>query len=70
VVIAAAESLTFTDLGLLRDDDLPNPSGAVILPRSLITRLPTGSLQQDVAFTGRSPWRAPCSPPTPATAPR
>jgi hypothetical protein len=59
VVIAAAQSLTFTDLGLLRDDDLPSPSGVVILPRPLITRLPTGSLQQDAAFTWRSPWRLP-----------
>ena len=59
VVIAAAQSLTFTDLGLLRDDDLPSPSGAVILPRPLLTRLPTGSLHQDIAFTWRSPWRLP-----------
>ena len=59
VVIAAAQSLTFTDLGLLRDDDLPSPSGAVILPRPLLTRLPTGSLQQDFAFSWRSPWRLP-----------
>ena len=59
VVIAAAQSLTFTDLSLLRDDDLPSPSGAVILPRPLLTRLPTGSLQQDIAFTWRSPWRLP-----------
>jgi hypothetical protein len=44
-------------LGLLREDDLPSPSGLVILPRPLITRLPTGSLQQDIAFTWRSPWR-------------
>jgi hypothetical protein len=43
VVIAAAQSLTFTDLGLLRDDDLPSPSGTVILPRPLITRLPTAA---------------------------
>ena len=59
VVIAAAQSLTFTDPGQLRDDDLPTPSGAVILPRPLITRLPAGSLQQDFAFTWRSPCRLP-----------
>lgn len=59
VVIAAAQSLTLTDLGLLRDDDLPSPAGAVILPRPLLTRLPTGSLHQDIAFTWRSPWRVP-----------
>ncbi|MFY9773198.1 MAG: hypothetical protein WAK28_01350, partial [Trebonia sp.] len=44
---------------LLRHDDLPSPSGAVILLRPLIARLPTGSLQQDIAFTWRSPWRQP-----------
>jgi hypothetical protein len=59
VVIAAAQTLTFADLGLLREDDLPSPCGVVILPRPLITRLPTGSLQKDVAFTWRSPWRIP-----------
>lgn len=37
----------------------PSPSGPVILPQPLITRLPTGSLQQDIAFTWRSPWRLP-----------
>jgi len=59
VVIAAAQSLTFADLGLLREDDLPSPCGVVILPRPLITRLPTGSLQQDIAFSWRSPGRVP-----------
>jgi hypothetical protein len=74
VVIVAAQSLTFTDLGLLRDDDLPSPSGAVILPRPLLTRLPTGSRQQDTAFTWRSPWRLPLpggtEPPEPGPGPR
>lgn len=59
VVIAAAQSLTFADLSLLREDDLPGPTGIVVLPRPLITRLPTGSLRQDIAFTWRSPWRVP-----------
>jgi hypothetical protein len=59
VVIAAAQSLTFADLGLLREDDLPSLSGVVILPRPLITRLPTGRLHEDIAFTWRSPWRIP-----------
>jgi hypothetical protein len=40
VVIAAAQSLTFADLGLLREDDLPSPSGVVVLPRPLVTPLP------------------------------
>lgn len=59
VVIAAAQSLTFADLGLLREDDLPSLSGTVVLPRPLITRLPTGRLHEDIAFTWRSPWRIP-----------
>jgi len=37
--VAAAQSLTFADLALLREDDLPSPSGSVILPRPLIISL-------------------------------
>jgi hypothetical protein len=37
VVIAAAQSPTFAHLALLREDDLPSPYGAVILPRPLVT---------------------------------
>jgi hypothetical protein len=59
VVTAAAQSLTFADLALLREDDLPSPSGAVVLPRPLITRHPSGSLHQDIAFTWRSPSQVP-----------
>src|SRR5260370_22442172 len=59
VVTAAAQSLTFADLALLREDDLPSPSGVVVLPRPLITRHPSGSLHQDIAFTWRSPSQLP-----------
>jgi len=59
VVIAAAQSLTFADLALLREDDLPSPFGSVILPRPLITRYPSGSLLQETAFTWRSPSQVP-----------
>ena len=59
VVIAAAQSLTFADLALLREDDLPSPSGAVVLPRPLVTRHPSGSLLREIAFTWRSPFRVP-----------
>jgi hypothetical protein len=59
VVIAAAQSLTFADLGLLREDDLPSPSGAVVLPRPLATRHPSGSLLREIAFTWRSPSQVP-----------
>ena len=43
VVIAAAQTLTLGDLGLLADDDRPGSCGVVILPRPLVTRLPTGA---------------------------
>jgi hypothetical protein len=59
VVIAAAQSLTFADLALLRQDDLPSPFGAVVLPRPLITRQPSGSLYRDIAPTWRSPSQVP-----------
>jgi len=59
VVIAAAQTLDFTDLGLLTEDDLPSPAGVVVLPRPLVTRLPTGTLQHNLAFTWRSPWQIP-----------
>ena len=59
VVIAAAQSLTFADLALLREDDLPSPSGAVVLPRPLVTRHPSGSLLREIAFTWRSPSQVP-----------
>ena len=59
VVIAAAQSLTFADLALLREDDLLSPSGSVILPRPLITRHPSGTLLQETAFTWRSPSQVP-----------
>jgi hypothetical protein len=59
VVIAAAQSLTLADLALLREDDLPSPSGVVVLPRPLITRHQSGSLYRDIAFTWRSPSQVP-----------
>jgi hypothetical protein len=59
VVIAAAQPLTFADLALLQENDLPSPSGVVILPRPIITRNPTGSWHQDIAFTWQSPSQVP-----------
>jgi hypothetical protein len=59
VVVAAAQSLTFEDLCLLTEDDLPSASGLVILPRPLMTRLPAGGLVKNVAFAWRSPWQMP-----------
>ena len=61
VVIAAAQSLTLADLALLREDDLPSRSGAVVLPRPMITRQPSGSVTRQIGFT----WRSPASQPLP-----
>ncbi len=59
MVVAAAQTLTFDDLYLLREDDLPSPSGLVIFPRPLLIRTPTGSLERNIAFAWQSPWQIP-----------
>jgi hypothetical protein len=59
VVLAAAQTLTYDDLSLLRADDLPTPSGAVILPRPVVIRLPAGGVQEHIAYTWKSPARIP-----------
>ena len=56
VVIAAAQSLTSADLGLLRDDDLPGLSGVVILPARSSSGSQAGGLYRHIGFTWRSPW--------------
>ena len=59
VVAAAAQTLSYADLSLLRDDDLPGPAGLVVLPQPLRTRRPTGSIEETRAFTWRLPWHLP-----------
>lgn len=59
VVAAAAQTLSYSDLSLLRDDDLPGPSGLLVLPQPLRLRLPTGTIEETRAFTWRLPWRIP-----------
>ena len=62
VVVAAAQTLTFEDLSLLTAEDLPSPTGALLLPRPLVIRLPNGGRQEDLAYTWRSPARIPLPP--------
>lgn len=55
VIIAAAQTLTLDDLSLLTSDDLPSPSGLVMLPFPLIVRSTTGGLADDRAYVWHTP---------------
>jgi hypothetical protein len=59
VVAAAAQTLSYSDLRLLRADDLPGPTGLLVLPQPLRLRLPTGTIEEAHAYTWRLPWRLP-----------
>jgi hypothetical protein len=59
VVAAAAQTLSYGDLSLLREDDLPGPTGLLVLPQPLRLRLPTGNIEEARAYTWRLPWRIP-----------
>jgi hypothetical protein len=59
VVAAAAHTLSYQDLALLRDDDLPSPAGLLVLPLPLRLRLPAGGTEEIQACSWRSPWRLP-----------
>lgn len=61
VVIAAAESLTIDDLQYLAADDLPAPSGLLILPRPLLVSAASGNLGDDRAYL----WHTPATVPKP-----
>lgn len=50
VVVAAAESLTIDDLQLVTADDLPTPSGCLVLPHPLVVRTCGGDLADERAF--------------------
>lgn len=65
VVIAAAQTLTHDDLGLITEDDPPSPCGLVVLPHPLLVKGFLGDLADDRAYL----WRAPVSmaAPNPAT---
>jgi hypothetical protein len=59
VVAAAAQTLLYHDLALLREDDLPSPAGLLVLPQPLRLRLPAGGSGGSQACSWRSPWRLP-----------
>jgi hypothetical protein len=59
VVTAAAQTLRYADLGQLRSDDLPGPTGLQVLPQPLRLRSPTGTVEELLACTWREPWRLP-----------
>lgn len=62
VVIAAAQTLTIDDLSLVTEEDLPSPSGLVVLPHPLVVRAVNGSLGDDRAYL----WQTPVTMPAPA----
>jgi hypothetical protein len=60
IVIAAAQTLTVDDITALDHDDLPSPTGLVLLPHPLIVRVPSGDLGDDRAYV----WTSPATLPT------
>ncbi len=67
VVIAAAQTLTLDDLALLGPDDLPSPTGLIVLPFPLIVRTVGGGLSDDRAYLWHTP--AQVQPPQPVIQP-
>jgi hypothetical protein len=59
VAIAAAQTLTIDDLALLNDDDLPSPTGMLLLPHPIIVRTVNGNLGDDRAYVWTSPAQLP-----------
>lgn len=55
VAIAAAQTLTVDDLALLDHDDLPSPTGMLLLPHPILVRAVTGDLGDDRAYVWHSP---------------
>ncbi|MBW0095334.1 hypothetical protein I4I73_04885 [Pseudonocardia sp. KRD-184] len=57
VVLAAAQTLTFDDLELVDEDDLPSPTGMVVLPHPVLIETIGGNLSDERAYTWRAPSR-------------
>lgn len=55
VVIAAAQTLSLDDLGLIDPDDLPSPTGMLLLPFPILVRAVNGSLADDRAYLWHTP---------------
>jgi hypothetical protein len=55
VVVAAAQSLTLDDLKLVDEEDLPSPTGLLVLPHPLLVKSVGGDLGDDRAFCWHTP---------------
>jgi hypothetical protein len=73
VVVAAAQTLTVDDIALLDHEDLPSPTGMLMLPHPVIVRAVNGSLADHRAYVWTTPaesrispaWRRRTMPPRP-----
>lgn len=65
VVIAAAQTLTWDDLSMLTEADLPSPSGLVVLPHPVLVTAVNGNVGDDRAYLWHTPVQMP--KPDPAT---
>jgi hypothetical protein len=50
VVLAAAQTLTLDDIALFDHDDLPSPTGMLMLPHPVLVRAVNGSLADHRAY--------------------
>ncbi|AVT30219.1 hypothetical protein C6361_12750 [Plantactinospora sp. BC1] len=55
IVIAAAQSLGVEDLQLIDEEDLPSPTGLLVLPYPVLVRTVGGNLGDDRAFSWHTP---------------
>lgn len=63
VVTAAALTLTLDDVAMLDPEDLPSPTGLIMLPHPLLVRSAGGALCDDRAYTWHSPATLPITDP-------
>src|SRR2546429_8389760 len=64
VVIAAAQTLTWDDVSMLTEADLPSSSGLVVLPHPVLVRAVNGNLGDDRAYLWHTPVQMPRPDPT------
>jgi hypothetical protein len=61
VVIAAAQTLTWDDVSMLTETDLPSPSGLVVLPHPVLVRAVNDNVGDDRAYLWHSSsWQRSC----------
>lgn len=61
-VVAAAQTLTLDDLSLLSVDDLPSPSGLLLLPQPLMVTSINGASGDERAYQWHTPMQMPLVP--------